>query len=125
MPLSSFLRIGPFAHFLLQFCHHPTHMKSLLLQVLGFMTLFAMVGPIGILIGSFVESVDALVFVLVDGLAAGAFLYIGSCEIMKEEFQIFQVQQVTSPMPLAKRMAKFFIVLSGIFVIAVLQLLRD
>lgn len=90
------------------------------------MALSALVAPIGILIGSFVEVVDSLAFVIVNGLAAGAFLYIGSCEIMRDEFHASQADRLTNPGSLGKRLGKFFIALLGICVIALLQLIpRD
>jgi len=55
-------------------------------QTLGGIIAFALIAPVGIVIGLALDEVPPLVSVIVQGLAAGTFIYIGAYEITHEEF---------------------------------------
>lgn len=56
------------------------------MQTLGGITAFALIAPVGIAIGLALDELPALVSVIIQGLAAGTFIYIGAYEITHEEF---------------------------------------
>ena len=54
--------------------------------VFGFLTLFAIMAPIGIILGMNLAGNSPLVIVIFMGLSAGTFLYVSTAEIIVNEF---------------------------------------
>merc|ERR1712216_1020530 len=52
-----------------------------------FMTVFSFITPIGILIGCAAESADPAVSAVLEGIAAGTFIYVGTVEVIGDEFE--------------------------------------
>ncbi|GMH45237.1 hypothetical protein BSKO_13194 [Bryopsis sp. KO-2023] len=84
-------------------------------QVLGFMAGFSVIAPIGILIGMASSDVDPLVHLILSGLAAGTFIYVGAYEVIAEEFHGRHISN-------GAKQIKYLAVAMGVLVISLLQL---
>ncbi|TAJ17469.1 MAG: hypothetical protein EPO68_09500 [Planctomycetota bacterium] len=56
------------------------------MRALGFLAAYAAVAPIGLLMGSAVESLDSDVGLALTGIACGTFLYVAVCDLLPEVF---------------------------------------
>ncbi|GMH45871.1 hypothetical protein BSKO_13834 [Bryopsis sp. KO-2023] len=84
-------------------------------QALVFMSAFALIAPFGILIGWASDSVEPMTLLILDGLAAGTFIYVGAYEVIAEEFHHHEDRREV-------KFVKYLAVAVGTTMISLLQL---
>lgn len=95
-------------------------MTTLLLlpQVMICITIFALVAPLGVLSGVWVTNVPSLVLLILNGLAAGTFIYIGAYEVISDEFGHHRGNGTNDDL-----IYKYLAVVFGVFLMAMLQMI--
>lgn len=84
-----------------------------------FLGTFAIVAPLGILSGIWASGVPDMVVLILNGLAAGTFIYIGAYEVISDEFGHHGKEGATDKYVVHKYVAVLF----GVFLMSVLQLI--
>lgn len=83
-----------------------------------FLGAFACVAPLGILSGIWVSGVPDLVLLILNGLSAGTFIYIGAYEVISDEFGQHGKERKDKYL-----VHKYVAVVFGVFLMSILQLI--
>jgi len=91
------------------------------LQAFPFLVIFGLMGPISILTGTVLNSVPAMIRLVLNGLSAGTFVYIGAYEVVQEEFGEKKASNIGLSMR-GQRVIKFLLMALGVTIISLIAL---